>query len=84
MAKVKLVGRHTRMVFGQYMHEGHVLNVSDSQARTLEGDADFVIVYADLAPAPLPASQASPQMREEHPNLEGEKAVVKKRRGKKK
>lgn len=81
MAKVKLIGRKTRMVFGRYMYEGHVLNVSDSQARTLDGDPDFEIT--GLAPL-SPSTATSPQMREEHPNLEGEKAVVRKKRGKKK
>lgn len=79
MAKVVYKGRKMRMVFGFYVHEGHVLHISDSLARTLAGDKDFVITYSKPDHQP-----ALPQGGEEHPDLVEEKPVVKKKRGKKK
>ncbi len=52
MAKIVYTGRRVRMVFGKYVHEGHVLDMSDKQAMTLEGDADFRITYENKEPVP--------------------------------
>ena len=87
MPTIKNVGKKVRMVADRILQPGESKSVTAKQAERFVGDADFEITGLAPDPTPLSASQTSPQMREEHPNLEGEeqeeKPVVKKRRGKK-
>jgi hypothetical protein len=72
MAKIVYTGRRVRMVFGKYVHEGHVLDLSDKQAKTLEGDPDFKITYEK--------KQSEPEKMQE--NLLVVEPVKKKSKGK--
>lgn len=80
MPNIKNVGKKVRMVADRILQPGESKPVTAKQAERFVGDADFEIT--GLASAPLsPSTVTSPQI-EEH-DLEGEKPVAKKRRGKK-
>lgn len=76
MTIIKNIGKRDRMVADRILKPGDSKPITVKQAELFVGDVDFEIT--DLA-TPLPS--ASPQITEH--DLEGEKPVVKKRRGKK-
>lgn len=78
MTIIKNIGKRDRMVADRILKPGDSKPITVKQAELFVGDVDFEIT--DMA-TPLPS--ASPPLRVTEHDLEGEKPVVKKRRGKK-
>ena len=83
MPNIKNVRKKVRLVADRILQPGESKSITAKQAERFVGDADFEITELTATPTPLSASQTSPQIPLRG-YLEGEKAVVRKKRGKKK